>query len=92
MAWIVIFKNPKRIEKAVFKLRIATQVAFKKAIEDLRAEGPRPQGWHVKSLHGELKDFLSLRLDYRHRMVYEVSYGQLIITVIEVSTREGAYS
>ncbi|OGQ06926.1 MAG: hypothetical protein A3G32_06945 [Deltaproteobacteria bacterium RIFCSPLOWO2_12_FULL_40_28] len=92
MTWIVVFKNPKRIEKAVLKLRIATKVAFKKAIEDLRVEGPRPQDWHIKVLRGNYAGLMSLRLDYRHRMIYEVVHDRLIITVIEVSTREEAYS
>ena len=34
---------------------------------------------------------MSIRLDYRHRMIYEVASRILTITVIEVGTREGAY-
>ena len=44
MTWTVLFKDPKRIEKAVERLRLSTQVAFRKAIQDLRVEGPSPHG------------------------------------------------
>jgi mRNA-degrading endonuclease RelE of RelBE toxin-antitoxin system len=91
MKWTVLFKDPKRIEKAVDKLRPSTQVAFRRAIQDLQTEGPSPGGWRTKPLKGEMAGFFSLRLDYRHRMIYEVSHGILTITIIEVSTREGAY-
>lgn len=91
MAWTVVFKDPKRIEKAVGKLRLSTQVAFSKAIQDLRAEGPYPMGWNVKPLKGEWEGLIRLRLDHRHRLIYSASQGTLTIVVIEVSTREGAY-
>ena len=91
MAWTVLFKDPKRIEKAVGKLRPSAQVAFRRAIQDLREEGPSPMGWHTKPLKGEMAGLMSLRLGYRHRMIYSVSNGTLTIMVIEVSTREGAY-
>ena len=91
MNWTVIFKDPKRIEKAVLKLRPSTQVAFRKAILDLRAEGPYPMGWNVKPLKGEMGGLTRLCLDHRHRMIYSASQGALTIMVIEVSTREGAY-
>lgn len=32
-----------------------------------------------------------LKLDYRHRLIYEVFEGVLKIRLIKVSTREGAY-
>ncbi|MBI2346175.1 MAG: hypothetical protein HYV03_04705 [Deltaproteobacteria bacterium] len=91
MSWTVLFKDPKRIEKAVDRLRPSTQVAFRKAIQDLRGEGPSPMGWLTKSLSGEMAGLMSLRLDYRHRMIYSAAHGTLTIVVIEVSTREGAY-
>ncbi len=91
MNWTVIFKNPKRIEKAVERLRPSTQLAFRKAIQDLRGEGPYPMGWNVKPLKGEMEGWMRLCLDYRHRMIYLASQGTLTIMVIEVSTREGAY-
>jgi mRNA-degrading endonuclease RelE of RelBE toxin-antitoxin system len=87
----VVFSNPKKLEKAVDKFRPSTKVAFRKAIEDMRAQGPNPLGWYTKPLKGDYRSFMSLRLDYRHRMIYQVSHGILTITVIEVSTREGAY-
>ena len=91
MSWQVAFRDPKKIEKAVDKLRPSTKVAFSRAIGDLRIEGPTPKGWHTKMLKGELQGMMSLRLDYRHRMIYEVIRGILTIVIIEVSTREGAY-
>lgn len=91
MTWAVLFKDPKRIEKAVERLRPSTQVAFRKAIQDLRVEGPCPMGWHTKALKGDMAGLMSLRLDYRHRMIYSALQGALTIMVIEVSTREGAY-
>lgn len=91
MAWTVIFKDQKRIEKAVGRLRPSTQVAFHRAIKDLRVEGPCPMGWNTKPLKGEMEGLMRLCLDYRHRMIYSASRGTLTIMVIEVSTREGAY-
>lgn len=91
MSWTVIFKDPKRIDKAVGKLRPSTQVAFNQAIKDLRAEGPCPMGWNVKPLKGAMGGLMRLCLDHRHRMIYSASQGTLTIMVIEVSTREGAY-
>ncbi|MBI2082414.1 MAG: type II toxin-antitoxin system YoeB family toxin [Deltaproteobacteria bacterium] len=91
MPWTVIFKDPKRIEKAVDKLRPSTQVAFRQAIQDMNTEGPCPRGWNVKPLKGEMSGLMRLCLDHRHRLIYSVSQGALTILVIEVSTREGAY-
>jgi len=91
MEWTVLFKDPKRIEKAVGRLRPSTQVAFRRAIQDLRAQGPAPQGWMVKKLKGEYRGCVSMRLDYRHRMIYEVHEGSLTVLVLQVTTREGAY-
>ena len=92
MRWTVLFKDPKRIEKAVDKLRPSTQVAFKRAIRDLGEQGPAPQGWFVKKLVGDVGEYrMSMRLDYRHRMIYDVYGGRLTIVILEVSTREGAY-
>ena len=48
-------------------------------------------GWNAKPLKGMTGELWRLWLDYRHRMIYSVSQGMLTITVIEVSTREGAY-
>lgn len=91
MAWTVLLKDPKRIEKAVDKLRPSTKVAFRKAVQDMREEGPSPKGWVVGPLHGAMKGLMKLKLDYRHRMIFEVTANVLTITIIEVSTREGAY-
>lgn len=91
VGWTVTFKDPKRIEKSVLKLRPSTQVAFRRVIQDLRAEGPMPQGWRTKQLKRGYRNLMSLRLDYRHRMIYEVSHNVLTIMIIEVSTREKAY-
>lgn len=91
MHWKVIFKDPKRIERAVEKLRPSTQLAFRRAIQDFMAEGPSPMGWRTKPLKGKMAGMMSLRLDYRHRMIYSASHGTLTIMIVEVSTREGAY-
>lgn len=72
-------------------MRPAVKRAFAQAMMDLRSEGPRPKGWYVKSLVGDYRGMMSLRLDYRHRMIYSVFQERLTIEVIEVSTREGAY-
>ena len=85
------YRNTKRIENAVAKMRSSVQRAFAQAVIDLKSEGPRPEGWHVKDLVGNYKGLMSLRLDYRHRMLYSVFKDILTIEIIEVSTREGAY-
>lgn len=91
MAWTVLLRDPKRIDKIVERLRPSTQAAYYEALEDLMKEGPSPKGWITEPLHGHLKGLMKLKLDYRHRMIYEVAANVLTITVIEVSTREGAY-
>lgn len=92
MGWQVFLKDPKRIEKAVLKLRPSTQVAFRRVIRDMGEQGPTPQGWLVKKLKGDVGEYrMSMRLDYRHRMIYDVYGGRLTIMVLQVSTREGAY-
>ena len=72
-------------------MRPATRATFDRALEDLKAEGPSPKGWHVKALHGNYKGTLVMRLDIRHRVLYEVESGVLMITIVEVTTRENAY-
>lgn len=72
-------------------MRPSTRRAFAQAVMDLEREGPHPHGWYVKDLKGEYKSMMSLRLDYRHRMIYAVSHGILTIEIIEVTTRENAY-
>ena len=89
--WQISYSNSKDIEKAVSKLRSSTQLAFYEAVKDMRVEGPSPKGWKVKRLSGNYKGCLSLRLDYRHRMVYKVEKGEMIIIIFEVYTRENAY-
>lgn len=69
----------------------STQVAFYQAIEDLKREGPRPLGWQTKCLKGEYQGAISLRIDYRHRMIYEVFSGVLTIMVLQVTARKNAY-
>ena len=91
MAWAVQYRNTKQVEKAVSRMRPSVQRAFAQAVIDLKAEGPRPRGWNVKDLVGDYRGFMSLRLDYRHRMVYSVFRDILTIEIVEVSTREGAY-
>ncbi len=91
MHWTVKYRNTKEIEKAVFKLRPSTRRAFGQAIIDLKTEGPTPKGWQVKELSGDLKGIMSLRLDYRHRMIYSAFKEILTIEIVEVSTRERAY-
>lgn len=92
MNWIVRYRNTKRIEKTVAKLRPATRRAFAEAIRNLAEQGPKPFGWHVKELKGNYLGFMSMRLDYRHRMIYSIFEKMLTIEIIEVTTREGAYS
>ena len=89
--WRVLYRDLKQVEKVVSGMRPSTKAAFYQAIKSLEAEGPTPKGWHVKALQENYKGRMSLRLDYRHRMVYEVLSGVLTITIIEVSTRENAY-
>lgn len=72
-------------------MRPSVQRAFAQAVIDLQSEGPRPQGWQVKVLVGEYSGAMSLRLDYRHRMIYAVFRNVLTIELIEVSTREKVY-
>ncbi len=72
-------------------MRPSVRRSFAQAVLDLSTEGPRPQGWHVKDLVGDYKGFMSLRLDYRHRMIYSVFREILTLEIIEVSTRERAY-
>jgi len=72
-------------------MRPSVRRAFGQAVIDLKSEGPRPVGWHVKDLFGDYRGMMSLRLDYRHRMIYSVFREILTIEVVEVSTREGAY-
>jgi len=91
MSWTVKYRNVKKIEKAVSRMRPSVQRGFAQAVIDLKTEGPRPQAWHVKELVGDYKGFMSLRLDYRHRMIYSVFREILTLEIIEVSTREGAY-
>lgn len=87
MKWTVLYD--KKIEKQVLKLRPSTKKAFAQAILDLKREGPFPKGWNVKPLQGE--DSIRLVLDYRHRLIYQSFEGVLKITILKVSTREGAY-
>ena len=91
MAWTVRYRNTKEIERAVARMRPSARRAFAEAVLNLMAEGPRPHGWHTKELRGDYKGLMSLRLDFRHRMVYSVLSGELVIEVIEVTTRENAY-
>jgi uncharacterized membrane protein YbhN (UPF0104 family)/mRNA-degrading endonuclease RelE of RelBE toxin-antitoxin system len=91
VAWKIQYQNAKRIQKAVSKMRPSTRATFDRALEDLKAEGPSPKGWHVKALHGNYKGTMAMRLDIRHRVLYEVESGILMITIVEVTTRENAY-
>ncbi|MBI4374250.1 MAG: hypothetical protein HY542_05170 [Deltaproteobacteria bacterium] len=91
MTWMVKYRDPKRIEKAISRMRPSVRRAFAQAVIDLKSEGPRPLGWHVKDLAADYRGMMSLRLDYHHRMVYSVVREILTIEIIEVSTREGAY-
>lgn len=87
MKWTVLYD--KKIEKQVAKLRSSTKRAFAQAILDLREEGPFPEFWNVKPIQGE--ETLRMKLDHRHRMIYEISKRVLKISILQVSTREGAY-
>ena len=92
MTWTVRYRNTKQIEKAISKMRPSVRKAFAEAVFDLIKQGPRPHGWHTKELQGDYKGLVSLRLDYRHRMIYSKQSDELVIEIIEVSTRENAYS
>jgi mRNA-degrading endonuclease RelE of RelBE toxin-antitoxin system len=91
MQWMVRFKDPGQVEKTVMRLRPSTQVAFRQAILDLQDQGPVPRGWLTKRLKGEYQKCMSIRLDYRHRMIYQVFREKILILIISVSTRAGAY-
>lgn len=91
MSWTVRYRNTKRIEKAVARMRPSVRRGFGRAVQDLVDQGPRPVGWQVKELRGDYAGLMSLRLDYRHRMIYSVFRQILTVEIIEVSTREGAY-
>lgn len=91
MGWKVQYRNTKAIEKAVARMRLSVKRAFAQAVIDLENEGPRPHGWYTKELKGDYRGSMSLRLDYRHRMVYSVFSDILTIEIVEVSTRENAY-
>jgi len=91
MIWIVKYKNKRKIDKVVSKLRPSTQAALYNAIEDLKSEGPNPKFWETTELKGKLKGIYRLKIDYRYRMFYEVLKNILTITIVEVSTREKAY-
>lgn len=92
MTWTVQYRNTKQIEKAVDKMRPSVRKAFAEAVIDLMEQGPKPHGWHTKELQGDYRGLMSLRLDFRHRMVYSAHSSELVIEIIEVSTRENAYS
>lgn len=89
--WVVKYRNAKEIGKTVQRMRPSTQVAFYRAVDCLKMEGPRPKGWFTKVLKGSLRGKVALRLDYRHRMIYEVYEGILTICILQVSSRADAY-
>lgn len=91
MTWTIKYKNSRKIEKAVLKMRPVTRLAFLRAIQDLRKYGPRPNNWRVKELKGEYAGVFSLRIDYRHRVLYKVFKNILTILIIDVNSREKAY-
>ena len=91
MVWIVKYKNKRKIDNVVSKLTPSTQTSLYNAIEDLKSEGPNPNFWETTELKGKLKGIYRLKIDYQHRMFYEVSKKILTITIVEVSTREKSY-
>lgn len=91
MSWFVRYKNQKKIEKSVLKMRPTTRRDFLRAVKDLMEEGPHPTGWNTKVLKGKYSGCISLRIDYRHRMIYEAYRDIVTIVIIDVSTRENAY-
>lgn len=91
MSWTVRYRNTKQIEKAVSKMRPSVRRAFVEVVSDMMEQGPRPHGWLTKELQGSNRGLMSLRLDIRHRMIYSVFSGILLIEILEVITRENAY-
>lgn len=87
MKWTVLYD--KKIERQVRKLRTSTKRAFVQAVLDLQEQGPFPKFWDVKKMQGE--ESIRMKLDHRHRMIYQSSDRVLKITILQVSTREGAY-
>lgn len=89
MEWDVYYN--KKLEKDLEKMRLNVKRSFAQAVIDLEAEGPNPKGWDTKKLKGKKGEIIRLKLDYRHRLIYEVFRDYIRIELIEVSTREGAY-
>lgn len=90
-SWTIKYRNTRQIEKVVSRMRPSVRRAFAEVVADMMAQGPRPHGWHVKDLQGDYQGMMSVRLDIRHRMVYSVFSGILVIEIVEVTTRENAY-
>ncbi len=91
MKWTVKFRNKNKLFKVIKTLRPSSRRKLYAAIKDLELEGPAPKVWDSKRMEGQLRDYWRLKIDYRHRLIFEVFHGILIIEIIEVTTREGAY-
>lgn len=88
MAWAVEYRKGARVERAVRGFRKSTKRAFYEAVKDLQKQGPYPKGWDTLEIE---EGVVRLKIDYRHRMIYEVHEDVLVIKIIKVGTREGAY-
>ena len=66
----------------------AMQIRIRAAIEDLQEDQAPSQ---AKPLSGPLAGKWRLRVGLHHRVLYRVDHATRVVTIENVSTREGAY-
>ncbi len=87
MTWTVYLTR--KAHKQLVKLPQTIQDLADLAVADLEEQGINPQGWNTLKM---ADDEYRLRLNYRYRMRYRVTDGQILeIEVFYVGHRREAY-